>query len=93
MIVETKHEVSAVEVETPVFRSTVALGGTVGTFIAEEADMGNKAELLTEVECNTGTETDLVGHGCVAVGSPIPNPTPPSTKRSTMPERKYVARA
>ncbi len=69
MIVETKHQVVAVEVKTPVFRRAIVLGRTVATLISEETDMGYKTEFLAEIESDTGTESDSIFNSCVSVGT------------------------
>ena len=69
MIVEAEHEVVGVEVEAPVFGSTVALGGTVAALIAKESDVGHKTETVRDIEGYAWTEADAILYGTVSVGA------------------------
>lgn len=68
-VIETKHQVVAVEVEAPVLGATVALGRVVAALVAEETDVGHEAEMLGQVERDARTEADAIFNGCVAVGA------------------------
>ena len=73
MIVETEHQVVAVQVKTPVFGSTVTLGRTVAALVSEESHVGHKAETIAHIERNTRTETDTILHSaCLLYTSPSP---------------------
>lgn len=69
-VIETKHQVVAVEVEAPVLGATVALGRVVAALVAEETDVGHEAEMLGQVERDARTESDAIFNGRVAVGAP-----------------------
>ena len=49
VIIETEHQVVAVEVETPVFSCTVVLGGTVAALISEKSYVCDQAEFLADI--------------------------------------------
>ena len=50
VIVEAKHDVVAVEVETPVFRCAVVFSRAVAALITEEADVSHEAELVVDIK-------------------------------------------
>ena len=50
VIVEAKHDVVAVEVETPVFRCAVVFSRAVAALITEETDVSHEAELVVDIK-------------------------------------------
>lgn len=69
-VIETKHQVVAVEVEAPVLGATVALGRVVAALVAEKTDVGHEAEMIGQVERDARAEADTIFNGCVAMGAP-----------------------
>lgn len=69
MVVETEHQVVAVEVKSPVLVATVLLGGVVSALISEESDMGHKAETIREVERYTRAKSDTIFNSSVSMGT------------------------
>ena len=66
-VVETESKVVAIEHQAAIIAVAGLFGCIVGAFISEHAHVSHKAEIVAEVDRDTGTETDIPGNGGLAV--------------------------